>query len=65
MILFFSILLVVILFALLFLQRTKYQAMNKELHYIKERIADLSYTKENSYILVPSESIQIKDLLLK
>lgn len=62
MILFFSILLVVILFALLFFQRTKYQAMNKELHYIKERIADLSYTKENSYILVPSESIQIKEL---
>lgn len=61
MILLFSVL-VVILSSLLFFQRTKYQAMNKELHYIKERIADLSYAKENAYILVPSESIKIKEL---
>lgn len=61
MVILFSVL--VLFLAVMFLwQRAKYQAINKELRYIRERIESVSYTRENAYILVPSENLQIKEL---
>ena len=53
----------VFLLAVLFLwQRAKYKAINQELRYIKDRISAAPYTRENAYILVPSENLQVKEL---
>jgi len=53
----------VLFLSIMFLwQRAKYQAISKELRYIRERIESAPYTRENTYILVPSENLQIKEL---
>lgn len=54
--------LVLLLFVLLLWQRAKCQTINKELRYMKERLESAPYTRENAYILVPSENLQIKEV---
>lgn len=43
-------------------QRARYREINNELRYIRERIEQEPYIKENAYILIPSEHMQIKEL---
>lgn len=53
----------ILLLSMLYLyERAKRKAINKEIRYIKERIGAEPYTRENGYILVPSENLQVKEL---
>lgn len=61
MVIFLSIL-VLLLAALSVRQWIKQKAVNEELRYIRERIGSISCTRENAYILVPSENLRIKEL---
>ena len=54
--------LVLLLSALYLCERAKRRAVDEEIHYIKERIGTGSYMRENGYILIPSENIQVKEL---
>ncbi|MCM1144497.1 MAG: HAMP domain-containing histidine kinase [Blautia sp.] len=55
--------LLVFLLAILFLwQQAKQKTIDRELRYIRERLAQAFYTRENAYILVPSENLQTKEL---
>ncbi|MCM1089153.1 MAG: HAMP domain-containing histidine kinase [Muribaculaceae bacterium] len=57
--------LVFLLAILVLWQQAKQKTIDKELCYIKERLAQAFYTRENAYILVPSENLQIKELAAK
>ena len=59
---FFLLILLILLFLLYLYERSKYRAVNRELHYIKERIGTKSYMRENGYLLIPSENMEIKEL---
>ena len=55
--------LLILLLSILYLyERAKRKAINKEIRYIKERIGAEPYTRENGYILVPSENLQVREL---
>lgn len=46
-------------------QRVINRNLNNEVLYVRERLGvltDVSYTKENGYILIPSENVQVKEL---
>ena len=52
-----------LLLLLLYLyERAKRRTVDKEIHYIKERISARPYIRDNGHILIPSENIQVKEL---
>ncbi|MCM1026444.1 MAG: HAMP domain-containing histidine kinase [Roseburia sp.] len=54
--------LILALAALILRQQRKLRAIDRELWYIRERMGSAPYMKENAWLLIPSENLQIREL---